>query len=92
MHTSPIEDPFLGTVTVGERGQIVIPADARKKFSIQTGDKLLILSHPGGQGLLIVKIDAVREMLNRLATSLSEFESQKSTGEAGTPKSPAKAG
>ena len=33
---------FYGSVTVSERGQIVIPADARKDFGIKTGDKLLV--------------------------------------------------
>lgn len=34
---------FFGSVTVGERGQIVIPKEARDVFSINTGDKLLVL-------------------------------------------------
>lgn len=34
---------FFGSVIVGERGQIVIPKEAREVFSINTGDKLLIL-------------------------------------------------
>ena len=34
---------FYGTVTVSERGQIVIPANARKDFGIHTGDKLLLV-------------------------------------------------
>ena len=33
---------FYGSVTVSERGQIVIPAAARKDFNIKTGDKLLV--------------------------------------------------
>lgn len=33
----------FGTVTVGERGQIVIPAKARKIFGIRPGDSLLVL-------------------------------------------------
>jgi AbrB family looped-hinge helix DNA binding protein len=33
---------FYGSVTVSERGQIVIPAEARRDFAIQTGDKLLV--------------------------------------------------
>ena len=33
---------FYGSVTVSERGQIVIPAGARKDFKIKTGDKLLV--------------------------------------------------
>jgi len=35
---------FFGIVTVGERGQIVIPKEARKTFNIKKGDKLIILS------------------------------------------------
>ncbi|UEL47890.1 helix-turn-helix transcriptional regulator [Terrisporobacter glycolicus] len=34
---------FFGSVTVGERGQIVIPKEARELFDINTGDKLLVL-------------------------------------------------
>ena len=34
---------FFGSVVVGERGQIVIPKEARTIFNINTGDKLLIL-------------------------------------------------
>ena len=33
---------FYGSVTVSERGQIVIPIEARKDFNIKTGDKLLV--------------------------------------------------
>ena len=33
---------FYGSVTVSERGQIVIPVEARKDFNIRTGDKLLV--------------------------------------------------
>lgn len=34
---------FFGSVVVGERGQIVIPKEARSVFNINAGDKLLIL-------------------------------------------------
>lgn len=34
---------FYGAVTVSERGQIVIPAEARRDFGIEIGDKLLVL-------------------------------------------------
>jgi AbrB family looped-hinge helix DNA binding protein len=39
---APEGKKFYGAVTVSERGQIVIPADARKDFEISTGDKLLV--------------------------------------------------
>ena len=35
---------IFGTVKVGERGQIVIPKEAREVFGIQAGDTLLVLS------------------------------------------------
>ncbi|RDY26548.1 XRE family transcriptional regulator [Romboutsia weinsteinii] len=34
---------FFGAVVVGERGQIVIPKDAREVFNIKSGDRLLVL-------------------------------------------------
>jgi AbrB family looped-hinge helix DNA binding protein len=33
---------FYGTTTLGEKGQIVIPADARKKMKLEKGDRLLV--------------------------------------------------
>ena len=33
---------LYGTATVGTKGQIVIPADAREELNIQPGDKLYI--------------------------------------------------
>lgn len=34
---------FYGAITVSDRGQIVIPAQARRDFGIEVGDKLLVL-------------------------------------------------
>ncbi|MEA5116107.1 MAG: AbrB/MazE/SpoVT family DNA-binding domain-containing protein [Propionicimonas sp.] len=36
------EKRFYGAVTVSDRGQIVIPARARRDFGIEIGDKLLV--------------------------------------------------
>ncbi|MEN8077587.1 AbrB/MazE/SpoVT family DNA-binding domain-containing protein [Clostridioides difficile] len=51
---------FFGSVVVGERGQIVIPKEAREVFNINPGDKLLILGDID-RGLAIVH---QRELLN----------------------------
>jgi len=56
------EELFYGAATVGERGQIVIPARARRDFDIETGDKLLILGRARKSGLMLCKIDALREL------------------------------
>ena len=44
----------FGIVTVGEKGQIVIPAKARKIFDIKSGDQLLVLGDEE-QGIVIIK-------------------------------------
>lgn len=44
----------FGIVTVGEKGQIVIPAKARKIFDIKSGDQLLVLGDEE-QGIAIIK-------------------------------------
>lgn len=38
------KDKFAWTVTVGEKGQIVIPKAAREMFSINAGDTIIILA------------------------------------------------
>lgn len=45
---------FYGSITVSDRGQVVIPAEARRDFGIEVGDKLLVLGDLD-QGLAIVK-------------------------------------
>lgn len=47
---------IFGIVTVGDKGQIVIPARARKIFGIEPGDSLVILGDEG-QGLAVIKSD-----------------------------------
>lgn len=47
---------LFGVVTVGEKGQIIIPAKARKVFSIKAGDQLVVLGDEG-QGLALIKSD-----------------------------------
>jgi AbrB family looped-hinge helix DNA binding protein len=47
---------IFGMVTVGEKGQIVIPAKARKIFNISTGDQLVVLGDED-QGLALLKTD-----------------------------------
>lgn len=75
--TEPIKpgpDDFFGTVNVGERGQVVIPAEVRKKMDIHTGDKLVVLVHPAKQGVMLLKIGAMREFIDDLTAKLSLAE------------------
>jgi len=47
MHKFPMPKMY-GAVTVGERGQVVIPMKIRKLYGIKTGEKLIVFAKPGG--------------------------------------------
>lgn len=60
---------LFGVVTVGDKGQIVIPAKARTHYHISPGDQLVVLGDDESQALAVVKsqqimalADAVRKM------------------------------
>lgn len=46
---------LFGTVTMGERGQIVIPKKARDVFGIKAGDSLIVLGDEDQAGIAIVR-------------------------------------
>ena len=54
-HLGPGGRGFFGTVTVGTRGQISIPAQARKSLGLEPGDQLVVLTDPA-QGLALVPL------------------------------------
>lgn len=54
---------FYGAVTVSERGQIVIPARARRDLGIAAGEKLLVLGDPQ-QGLALMTVDRLMRNLD----------------------------
>lgn len=64
-----LDNIFMGSVTVGERGQVVIPAAARESCGIVPGEKLLAFMHPSGSGVFFVKV----EFFSRLAEQLQKF-------------------
>ena len=51
---------LFGVVTVGDKGQIVIPAKARKTFGIAAGDQLVVLGDEA-QGMAIIKAERSRK-------------------------------
>jgi AbrB family looped-hinge helix DNA binding protein len=76
---------FYGAVTVSERGQVVIPVQARRDLGIQIGEKLLVIGSPGG-GLWLLRADLVSELtgqwlelVRRLQISTSAEEENEQT-------------
>ena len=52
---------IFGTVKVGEKGQIVIPKEARETFGIKPGDTLLVLGD-AETGIVVSKPDVMNEV------------------------------
>ncbi len=73
------DDLFFGSVTVGERGQIVIPAEARHDLGIKPGDKLLVMRPPFKEGLMLSKIEDVAQMLEMVKAQLEHAVSEAAT-------------
>ncbi len=67
-----VDSCFYGAVTVGERGQVVIPAEARTQLGINPGDKILIMRHPVYDGLVMAKLDAFRGFLDEFHQRLNK--------------------
>lgn len=65
---------IFGTVKVGERGQIVIPKEARELFDIKPGDTLLVLGDEK-KGLAITKADAMEEFAMKILKGLGDLGS-----------------
>jgi len=65
---------FYGATTIGERGQVVVPAEARKDLNLSPSTKVMVFGAPMGEGLLIVKADSIAEMLAHANKMLSGVE------------------
>jgi AbrB family looped-hinge helix DNA binding protein len=61
---------LYGTVKVGDRGQVVIPVDARKELDIKTGDLLFVMSGRNKRGITMVKADAMKELAEKIMQGL----------------------
>ena len=62
---------IFGTAKVGEKGQIVIPKDARTLFCIQPGDTLLILGDEQ-TGIIVTKPESGPNEAARSRQTVSE--------------------
>jgi AbrB family looped-hinge helix DNA binding protein len=67
-----LKGKIYGAVTVGERGQVVIPAQIRKAFKIKPGDKLIVFAKPGGM-IGLVPAEEFNQFLNETAKMLARF-------------------
>ena len=70
------EMKFYGSTTVGERGQIVLPAKLRKDFKINKGDKLLVIVDPHGSRVTLVNPDTMSKFLDMMSENINQIKSK----------------
>ena len=63
----------FGTAKVGDRGQIVIPKEAREFFGIEPGDTLLILGKHE-TGLIVTKPETLNNLANQILNTVKNEE------------------
>lgn len=61
MDESGLAAAFYGTARIGKHGQIIIPAKARAELGIKEGDWLFIIRHQLSKGVVLMKIDALKD-------------------------------
>ena len=61
---------IFGVVKVGDKGQIVIPKDARKIYDIKPGDALMLLGDQKGMALL--KTEIFQSIIDQAMEGLSK--------------------
>ncbi len=65
---------FYGATTVGERGQVVIPAEARRDLELVPSTKLLVFGTHDRGGIVITKADSFADFLTKAIDMMSRFE------------------
>jgi AbrB family looped-hinge helix DNA binding protein len=68
--------PAIDMVTLGERGQVVIPAAIREQLGLKAGDKLMVfIKH--GKLIGLVPPDSFRHWVDKMTQQLSDLETKK---------------
>ena len=65
---------LAGTVTVGPKGQVVIPSDVRESMSIEPGDKLVALYFNDRKSVVFITEQQAQEYVNRMGEQFVQFK------------------
>jgi AbrB family looped-hinge helix DNA binding protein len=79
---NPRDLEIYGSVSVGERGQIVIPSKARKEYDIKSGDLLIVIGAPMMDGVALIKAEVVKEIIEKMSKGLAGPDEKKRSATA----------
>lgn len=65
----------LGTTSMGERGQIVIPREAREELDIKPGEKFIVFGNKRKGAVILVKAEMFNKFADFFMSASKKFES-----------------
>lgn len=65
---------LYGTATVGTKGQVVIPSDARDALGIQPGDKLYVAGMRGKKILAFIPEEELQAIVEKMLANVESYK------------------
>jgi len=65
---------LYGTATVGTKGQVVIPAEAREELGIDTGDRLYVVASKERKWIGFIKEEQLREIVEHITDDVANYK------------------
>jgi AbrB family looped-hinge helix DNA binding protein len=75
-----VNKKLYGTATIGSKGQIVIPAEAREELGLKAGDRMYVISAMGAGGIVFLKEDMLENMVQQMTEQVEGFREYKKLG------------
>jgi AbrB family looped-hinge helix DNA binding protein len=70
------KDKAYGSVTIGDRGQLVIPAGLRRTLNIKPGDQLMVFAKLDKKIISIMPVSDFSRVLNKAAQLIAQWETK----------------
>lgn len=74
MDMSLHDKKLYGTATVGTKGQVVIPSDARDEIGIKTGDRLYVVGSTSKKFIGFIKEEQFRQLVEHITDNVEEYK------------------
>lgn len=68
---------LYGTATIGTKGQVVIPAEAREELGLKPGDRLYVLSAMHAGGIVFLKEEMLESMVQKMSEHIEGLRAYK---------------
>lgn len=67
---------LIGSTTVGERGQIVIPKSIRDRLRMKPGTQVMVMQH-GDSPVMVLPIEQMQVMIQQMSERVAQFTGKK---------------